>query len=137
WSVAGGSYRKVCDLEESVDETGEVFYRNPQDVTATEDNLGRFMVKEEQAPYGCYNAGVSWTFATTDAYVADNNKIEFLYTAESGRKKTQTGELIYENELQKGILRLIKTDDAGDVVKGALFVIKAAEDIYAPWQYGE
>lgn len=137
WSAAGGSYRKVCNLEESVDETGEVFYRNPQDVTATEDNLGRFMVKEEQAPYGCYNAGVSWTFATTDAYVADNNKIEFLYTAESGRKKTQTGELIYENDLQKGILRLIKTDDAGDVVKGALFVIKAAEDIYAPWQYGE
>ncbi len=137
WSEAGNSFMKVCNLEESIDEDGQIYYRNPEDITATEDNLGRFMVKEEQAPFGCFNAGESWTFSTTDAYMEDSSNIEFLYTAPNGRKKTQTGELIYRNDLQKGILHIIKTDEKGDLVKGALFSIKAAEDIYAPWQYLE
>lgn len=137
WSSAGKSYMKVCTLEEAEDEKGQIYYRNPEDITATEDNLGRFMVKEEQAPYGCYNTGVSWTFETTDAYVQNANNIEFLYTSENGRKKTQKEELIYINDLQKGILRIVKTDDEGEFVKGALFEIKAAEDIYAPWQFRE
>lgn len=137
WSAAGKSYMKVCDLEEATDEEGQIYYRNPEDITATEDNLGRFMVKEEQAPYGCYNAGMSWTFATTDAYVQDEKNIEFLYTSENGRERMQKGELIYHNNLQKGILKIVKTDDEGALVKGALFEIKAAEDIYAPWQYKE
>src|SRR5699024_3972220 len=114
------------------DEDGRIYYRNPEDIVATEDNLGRFMIKEEKAPCGCYNAGVSWTFSTTDAYADDEKNIEFVYTAENGRKKTQKEELIYTNELQKGILKIIKTDDEGALVKGALFEIKAAEDIYAP-----
>ena len=137
WSEAGNSYMKACTLEEATDEDGRIYYRNPEDIVATEDNLGRFMIKEEKAPYGCYNAGVSWTFSTTDAYADDEKNIEFVYTAENGRKKTQKEELIYTNELQKGILKIIKTDDEGALVKGALFEIKAAEDIYAPWQYKE
>lgn len=137
WSAAGNSFMKVCNLEEKMDEDGQIYYCNPDDITATEDNLGRFMVQEEQAPFGCYNAGESWTFATTDEYMEDADNIEFFYTAQNGRKRSQTGELIYRNKLQKGILKIIKTDENGAVVKGALFSVKAAEDIYAPWQYAE
>lgn len=135
WSETGKSYRKACDLEECTDEEGQFFYRNPEDIISTEDNLGRFMIKEEKAPYGCYNAEKSWTFETTDAYIEDNKNIEFFYTAENGRKKTQQGQLLYVNDLQKGIIKLVKTDETQAYVEGATFVIKAAEDIYAPWQY--
>lgn len=137
WSEAGDSYVKVCDLEEYTDKEGEVCYRNPEDILATEDNRGRFMVKEEQAPHGCYNAQESWTFVTTDEYAEKEAELKFFCTGEDGSERSQSGELIYENKLQKGILHLIKTNETGAGVAGAVFEIRAAEDIYAPWQYME
>ena len=137
WSQTGGSYMKLEELEEAEDESGQIFYRNTKDFESTEDNMGRFMIREEKAPFGCYNAGKSWTFSTTDAYSENADAIAFLYTSDNGRKQTQTGQLIYENHLQKGILTIHKTDETGASVKGALFSVKAAEDIYAPWQCDE
>ena len=137
WSETGGSYMKLEELEEAEDGDGQICYRNTKDFEATEDNMGRFMIREEKAPYGCYNAGKSWTFSTTDAYTENADAIAFLYTSDNGRKQTQTGQLIYENRLQKGILTIHKTDETGASVEGALFSVKAAEDIYAPWQCDE
>ena len=53
---------------------------------------------------------------------------------DNGRKKKQTGELIFENKLQKGILEIQKTNELEEPVGQAVFTITAAEDIYAPWQ---
>ncbi len=133
WSEAAGDYVKLFDLKEVVDASGEILYINGEDVIATEDNLGRFMIKEEQAPYGCFNSKESWTFSSTDACVKDG-LFEFSCTTENDRNLTQTGELQIQNDLQKGVLRIEKTDDAGDPVGGAVFTVEAAEDIYAPWQ---
>lgn len=134
WSDTAGSYVKVCDLKEARGENGEVFYHNTEEHMASEDNLGKFMIKEEKAPYGCSNGGQEWTFEITDAFDANEKEIEFWYAAPNGRKKSQKEELIYQNDLQKGLIIIEKRDEDEEAVEGALFSVEAAEDIYAPWQ---
>lgn len=136
WSVEADSYMKLTELVEKKDDSG-YYYTNDRSFSATEDNLGRFMVKETKAPYGCYNSGQEWIFETTDLYVEDHLSLEFYYQTKEGSVVTQKQELIYQNNLQKGKLNIHKTDDENNSVEGAVFGIRAAEDIYAPWQYDE
>lgn len=45
--------------------------------------------------------------------------------------------MIYRNPLQKAKLTIIKKDDENQSVEGAVFTVRAAEDIYAPWDLQE
>ena len=134
WSETGKAFMKAGELAETKDERGQVLYHNDREFTATEENKGLFMVKEEKAPFGCYHTGESWTFQTTDRYEENQDTIEFYAVTDNGRKKKQTGELVFENKLQKGILEIQKTNELEEPVGQAVFTITAAEDIYAPWQ---
>lgn len=136
WSVTADSYMKLGDLIEKKDEAG-YYYTNETSYKATEDNLGRFMVKETKAPFGCYNSGQEWIFETTDQYAEDNKTLEFYYKTNDGVMISQKGELIYKNHLQKGRLTILKTDEENNPVCKAVFGVWAVEDIYAPWQFDE
>ena len=60
WSETGKAFMKAGELAETKDERGQVLYHNDREFTATEENKGLFMVKEEKAPFGCYHTGESW-----------------------------------------------------------------------------
>lgn len=137
WSETGKGFMRSGELVETKDDRGQIVYRNDREFTATEDNQGRFMIKEEKAPFGCYSVGESWTFSTTDRYEQNQEAIEFYTVSGTGRQKKQTKELIIENKLQKGILEIQKTDELNVPVGKAVFTITAVEDIYAPWQCTE
>lgn len=134
WSAATGSYRELFALTEGKDEEGHPVYQNKETFKNTLDNLGKYKITEKKAPKGCILTGQEWTFELSENSKEDGSNIIFENTVTG---KRQTGALIYRNPLQKAKLTIIKKDDENQSVEGAVFTVRAAEDIYAPWDLQE
>ena len=134
WSAATGSYRELFALTEGKDEEGHPVYQNKETFKNTLDNLGKYKITEKKAPKGCILTGQEWTFELSENRKEDGSNIIFENTVTG---KRQTGALIYRNPLQKAKLTIIKKDDEKQSVEGAVFTVRAAEDIYAPWDLQE
>lgn len=130
WSQKSGKYEELFALEEGKDEQGNTVYYNKEMFQNTMDNLGRYKITEEKAPRGCILTGQEWTFQISEENVEDGSKIIYE-NLETGEKKA--GSLEYYNPIQKGRIVIKKTDDENQAVEGAVFTVRAAEDIYAPW----
>ena len=130
WSVATGTYRELFVLTEGKDEEGHPVYQNKETFKNTLDNLGKYKITEKKAPKGCILTGQEWTFELSENSKEDGSNIIFENTVTG---KRQTGALIYRNPLQKAKLTITKKDDEDQSVEGAVFTVRAAEDIYAPW----
>lgn len=134
WSVSAGKYKELFTLTEAKDESGYPIYWNEKAFKNTLDNLGKYKITEKKAPKGCILTGQEWGFTLSENTKEDGSNIVFENLTNG---KRQTGALIYRNPLQKAKIILTKKDDEGQVVAGATFTVKAAEDIYAPWDLDE
>ena len=134
WSESRQEYVAAADLEESRDDMGRLVYTNKDRVLCTMDNLGRFKIMEIKAPPGCVLTGREWIF-TADGGSEDGSHA--LNYEESSSKRKQEGYVNCRNSLQKAVLHILKQDDEGKYVPGVVFHVKAAEDIYAPWNLDE
>lgn len=130
WSERTKKYENLFYLTETKEADGKTIYVNEKPVRNTMDNLGKYKITEEEAPAGCVGTGEEWTFLLSEETKEEGSNIVFENVT-TGKK--QHGTLIYINPLQKSRLQIIKKDDMGEYVGGACFTIKAAEDIYAPW----
>ncbi len=117
WSQTKNEYVEYMKLVEGKDENNLPYYYNEKAFTNTLDNLGKYKVSEIKAPYGCILNSKDWLFESK----AEVN--EFTYT--------------FKNSLQKGRIKIIKSDDDDQPLSGVKFSVKAAEDIYAPWKNEE
>lgn len=134
WSDSAGKYNELFTLEEAKDKSGYPIYWNEKTLKNTLDNLGKYKITEKKAPKGCILTGQEWGFTLSENTKEDGSNIIFENLATG---KRQTSALIYRNPLQKGKIILTKKDDEEQVVAGATFTVKAAEDIYAPWDVDE
>lgn len=130
WSQKSEKYEELFVLTEGKDEHGNIVYYNKEMFINTMDNLGRYKITEKKAPRGCILTGQEWVFQVSEENAGDASKIIFE-NSESGEKKA--GILEYYNPLQKGKILIQKMDDENQAVEGAVFTVRAAEDIYAPW----
>ncbi len=112
WSEKKGKYVELMTLEEGTDKEGDPFYYNAEPFRNSMDNLGRYQVREIQAPPGCVPAEEPWIFT-----IGQDTKIS-----------THT----FTGSLQKVSLELEKKGDDGELLPGIVLQIKAAEDICAP-----
>lgn len=133
WSESAGAYKELSLLKEETEE-GRSVYKNEKALKNTMDNLGKYKITEKKAPKGCILTGQEWLFTLSEKTKADGSNIVFV---DSQTERKQTGALVYKNPLQKAQLLIVKRDDVGESVSGATFTVKAAEDIYAPWDQAE
>lgn len=130
WSEVAGEYKELFMLTEGKDEKGNPIYQNKEKFKNTMDNLGHYKIIEKKAPKGCVLTGQEWIFDLSENIKEDGSNIIFENTVTG---KIQKGCLYYRNPLQKGKLIILKKDDKGQSVSGAIFTVTASEDIYAPW----
>lgn len=134
WSVVSGKYEELLTLTETEDKEGHPVYQNEAKFKNTLDNLGKYKITEKKAPRGCVLTGQEWSFELSENTREDGSNIVFENMSTG---KRQTGALVYRNPLQKAKIILTKKDDEEQPVEGAVFTVKAAEDIYAPWDLDE
>ncbi len=114
WSEEKKEYIECMKLVEGKDEKNIPYYYNEKSFTNTLDNLGKYKVVEIKAPYGCVLNEKAWLFESNE------QSKEFTYT--------------FQNPLQRGKIKIVKTDEEGQPLSGVKFSVKAAEDIYVPWK---
>lgn len=111
YQKSGNGWDETCKAVYSK-ETG--FYRSAGYIYKTAENEGRFKIVETVTPQG---------------YVGSWEK-EFTLSGKEGYCQ----ELNYEavNDMAKGKITVKKTSDSGRALSGAIYEIKAAEDILSP-----